>query len=68
MKIHGVDSRALIRVDSDNSRTLDDLDEKRVWRGPNHLDKMLVIMWQRIQPGRLAIMSMSLSYKDTSWN
>ena len=68
MKIHGVESKALIQVDSDNSRTLDDSDGKRVWRGPNLLDKMLVIMWQRRQPGRLLIMSISLSYKDTSWN
>ena len=68
MKIHGVDSGALIQVDSDNSRTLDDSDGMRVWRGPNLLDKMLVIMWQRRQPGRLPIMSISLSYKDTSWN
>ena len=45
MKIHGVDSRALIQVDSDNSRTLDDSDGMRVWRGPNLLDKMLVKMW-----------------------
>ena len=69
MKIYGVDNRALIQVDIDNSRTLDDSDGMRDWRGPNLLDKMLVIMWQRRQPpGRLLIMSISLSYKDTSWN
>ena len=68
MKIHGVDSRALIQVDSDNNRILDDLDGMRVGRGPNPLDKMLVIMWQRRQLGRLLIISISLSYKDTSWN
>ena len=63
MKIYGVDSRALIQVNNDNSRTLEDSDGMRVYRGPQLLDKMLVIMWHR-----LLIMSISLSYKDTSWN
>ena len=63
MKIYGVDSRALIQVNNDNSRTLEYSDGMRVYRGPQLLDKMLVIMWHR-----LLIMSISLSYKDTSWN
>ena len=63
MEIYGVDSRALIQVNNDNSRTLEDSDGMRVYRGPQLLDKMLVIMWHR-----LLIMSISLSYKDTSWN
>ena len=63
MKIYGVDSRALIQVNNDNSRTLEDSDGMRVYRGPQLLDKMLVIMWHR-----LLIMSISLSYKETSWN
>ena len=68
MKIYGVDSRALIQVDNDNNRTLEGSDGMRVCRGPHLLDKMLVIMWQRRKSGRLQIMSISLSYKDTSWN
>ena len=63
MKIYGVDSRALIQVDNDNSRVLEDSDGMKIYRGPHLLDKMLVIMWHR-----LLIMSVSLSYKDTSWN
>ena len=63
MKIYGVDNRALIRVDNDNSKILEDSDGMRVYRGPDLLDKMLVIMWHR-----LLIMSISLSYKHTSWS
>ena len=44
MKIYGVDSRALIQVDNDNSRTLEDSDGMRVYRGPHLFDKMLVTM------------------------
>ena len=45
MKIYGVDGRALIQVDNDNNRTLEDSDGIRVYRDPHLLNKMLVIMW-----------------------
>ena len=44
MKIYGVDNRALIQVDNDNSKILEDSDGMRVYRGHHLFDKMLVIM------------------------